>query len=121
MLNFVTHFFHDGYKYSATVGYRSAIRGVEHPRVLTLLSGIFNNRSTQLTFNFAWDLKNLLDFWEAINSEALNLKELTLKLTMLLALVSAVRASEISFLDIQYLVKHLTGYIFQFGKITKPS
>ena len=35
---------------------------------------------------------------------------------MLLALTSAVRASDIAYLDTRYLIKHPSGYIFQFGK-----
>ena len=50
-----------------------------------------------------------------------NLTELTLKLAMLLALTSTVRASEICFLDINYLVRHLSGYIFECGRNTKAS
>lgn len=40
---------------------------------------------------------------------------------MLLALTSAARISEISFLDINYLVRHLSGYIFQCGRNKKAS
>ena len=38
---------------------------------------------------------------------------------MLLALTSAARAHEICFLDLRFLVKHQSGYIFSFGKLTK--
>ena len=37
---------------------------------------------------------------------------------MLLALAWAARVSEISFIDIKYLVKYWTSNIFQFGKNT---
>ena len=40
---------------------------------------------------------------------------------MLLALTSAARASEIHLLDIKLLVKHCTGYVFQFAKNTNKS
>ena len=49
------------------------------------------------------------------------LKNLTVKLTMFLALTSATRASEIGSLDIRYLIKHSSGYTFHFGKDTKTS
>ena len=114
----------------------------QHLRVSTRLSGIFNNRTTQPKFNFVCDVKNVLDLLETINSDGCSLKEFNLhpflpsalrfsdvfrgkkkgalgknglKLNMLLALTSGARASEISFLDIQYLVKHTISYIFQFG------
>ena len=56
---------------------------------------------------------------DIMNSDKLILKDLTLKLAMLLALTSAARASEIKFLDILYLTEHSTDYTFQFGKNTK--
>ena len=40
---------------------------------------------------------------------------------MILALTSAPRPSEICYLDIRYLIKHNSGYIFNFGKNTKTS
>ena len=82
-------------------GYRSAIFAYhepvgrfklgEHPGFLILLSGIFNNRPTQPKFNFVWDVKNVLDFLETMNSEGLSVKELTLKLTMHLPLILSAR------------------------------
>ena len=45
----------------------------------------------------------------------------TMKLTVLLALTLAARASEIAFLDIRYLIKHSSGYTFHLGKNTKTS
>ena len=41
-----------------------------------------------------------------------NLKDLTLKLTMPLALTSAGRTSDIAYLDARYLTKPSSGYIF---------
>ena len=43
------------------------------------------------------------------------------KLTILLSLTSAARASEIGSLDIRYLIKHSSGYTFHFGKNAKKS
>ena len=40
------------------------------------------------------------------------MRDLTLKLTMLLTLTLAARASEIDFLHIKYLVKYSSGYNF---------
>ena len=50
-----------------------------------------------------------------------SLKDLTLKLTMLLALTGAGRASDIAYLDTRYLIKQPSEYIFQFGKTTTIS
>ena len=71
---------------------------------------------------FIWDVKKVIDFLATLNSPLeFKLKDLTLKLTMLLALTSAARRSELGFLDIQFLIKHLSGYTFHFRKNTKTS
>ena len=65
-----------------------------------------------------WDVKkaiNVLSSQKFVTNGSL--KDLTLKLTMLLVLTSADRASSIGF----YLIKHPSEYIFHFGKTTKIS
>ena len=57
-------------------------------------------------------------FFEGSDKNFPLLKHSTLKLTMLLALTSTARASEIHLLDVRLLVKHSSGYIFQFRKKT---
>ena len=49
------------------------------------------------------------------------LKDLTLKLTKLLALTSTARASKICFPDAKFLVKNSSGYILHFGKNIKTA
>ena len=94
----------------------------KHPRVSDLLTDIFNKNPPQPKFNFIWDVKRVLNF---LSSQRFgtngNLKDLTLKLTLLLALTSAGKASDIAYFDTRYQVKHPSGYIFQFGKNTKTS
>ena len=90
--------------------------------ISALLAGVYNIRPPQPRYTFIWDVKKVIDFLATLNSSReLKLEDLTLKLTMLLALTSAARASEIGFLDILYLIKHSPGYTFHFGKNTKIS
>ena len=49
----------------------------------------------------------------------ISIKELTFKLTVLLALTAASRASEISYLDINFMRKSPSCYVFSFPKLTK--
>jgi len=78
------------------------------------MTGIFNlKRPTRPNYNFIWDVEKVLSF------HSISDKELTLKLTMLLALTAASRASEICNLDIRYLVRHSSEYVFQFSKLSK--
>ena len=101
---------------SAISAYHEPIKGVsvgKTPRVLDLLTGIFITRLTQPRFTFTWDVRKSYQF--SI------IKKPTLKETMLLALTSTTRASNICFLDIRYLIEHSCAYIFDFGKNTKTS
>ena len=66
-------------------------------------------------------MATVVKYLSNIDSESASDKILTLKLTMLLALTSAGRAHEITFLDKNFLVKHHTKYVFFFNKPTKVS
>ena len=85
----------------------------KHPSVSDLLTSIFNKNPPQPKFIFIWDAKKVLNILSCQRSETNdNLKDLTLKLTMALALTSAGRTSDIAYLDARYLIKHSSGYIF---------
>ena len=129
---FLTDCFHEGFQFNTIVGFRSAISAYHepiggitvgsNPRVSALLSGIFNSRSPQPKYTFIWGVKRVIEFLTTLPYDSdLSLKDLTLKLAMLLALTPAAKASEICFLDTRYLIKHNSGYIFHFGKNTKTS
>ena len=120
---FFCRFFHDGYEHKANIGFRSAISAYHDPiqgvlvgqngRVSALLSRIFDNRPRQPKFNFVWGFKKIFHFLLTLEcDENLLLKQLTLRLTMFFALTSAARASENYLLDLRFLLKHSTGYIF---------
>ena len=90
--------------------------------ISALLAGVYNIRPPQPRYTFIWDVKKVIDILATLNSPGeLKVKDLTLKLTMLVALTSAVRASEIGFLDIRYLINHSSGYTFHFRKNTQTS
>ena len=90
--------------------------------ISALLAGVYNIRPPQPRYTFIWDVKKVIDILATLNSPGeLKVKDLTLKSTMLVALTLAVRASEIGFLDIRYLIKHSSGYTFHFRKNTQTS
>ena len=130
MVQFLTECIQEGFKYNIIAGFRSAIsayydpiQGIplgKHPRVSDLLTGIFNKNHPQSKFNFIWDVKKVINYFSFQKFETNgNLKDLTLKLIVLLALTSVGRASDIAYLDTRYLIKHPSGYIFQFEKTLK--
>ena len=112
ILDFLTECFHEGFQFNAISGFRSAISSHHdsigritvgsNPRASALLSGIYNNKSPQPNYTFIWDLKQVIEFLITLPYDSdPSLRGLTLKLTMLLALASAARASEICYLDIR--------------------
>ena len=132
IVDFLTEYLHEGFQFNTIAGFRSTISayhdptgGIKvgsNPRVSALLSGIFNSRPLQPKYTFIWDVKRVIEFLTTLPYDSyLSLKDLTLKLAMLLPLTSAARASEICHLDTRYLIKHNSGYIFHFGKNTKTS
>ena len=81
-----------------------------NPTVSALLPGIFSNRTLQPQHAFIWYVKRVIEFLTTLlYDNHLSLIDLTLKLTMLLALTSAASASEIRYLDTRYLIKHNSG------------
>lgn len=89
-----------------------------HPYVSKLMTGTFNNWMPQPQF---WNVEKVLNFLGSLDSEKLELKMVTYKLTMLLALTGSFRGHGIYCLDILYLIKHSSGYTFHFSKITNNS
>ena len=121
-LDFLTYCFHEGCEYNTIAGFRSGISAIldwgvcgraTPTNICTFeyLPEIFNKKSPHPKVSFIWDARNVFVFLISKDcSNRCSLKDLTLKLIMLSALKSAARASEICFLDINYLVRHSSRY-----------
>lgn len=132
IIEFLSVMFKKGFLYNTVAGYRSAISAFhipingqkigEHPRVSSLLSGMFNLRPPVPKHDFIWDVGIVISYIKSLeeNSE-LKLPILSKKLAILLALTSASRAHEIAYLDIDYLVQHNSVYSFRFIHLTKTA
>ena len=84
------------------------------------MSGIFNKRPPQPKYPFVWDVETVLDFLRKLpGNDLLSDKLLTLKVSMLLSLLSASRVSEITNLRVDYLTKHSSVYTFAIPHLTK--
>ena len=69
--NFLAVMFHEGYEYSTINCHRSAISAYhapinsisvgEHPRICSLMTGVFNLRPTKPRFTFIWDVQKVID------------------------------------------------------------
>ena len=130
VLDFLAELYDLDYKYSSINCHRSAISAYhdpienvpvgQHPRVSSLMTGIFNQRPPQPRYSFVWDVEQVFSYLNNLpDNDQLSDRLLTLKLTMLLALASAGRCSEIRNLDIRYMTRSATSYTFQFTKVTK--
>lgn len=84
------------------------------------MTGIFNNRPPIPKCTSIWDVEMVLNYLREIpENNLLSDKLITLKLTILLALTSAARASELTNLDISFLQKLPSVYVFSISKLTK--
>ena len=111
MLDYFTELFVKGSGYSTINTARSALSSIlistvcAHPLVSRFMKGVFNKRPPIPRYEEIWDVKPVLTFlrkWSPVRY--LSLKQLTLKLCCLLALVSAQRAQTLALLSI----KHMT-------------
>ena len=92
----------------------------QHPLACKLLAGIFNERPPQSRYQQTWDVKLVLDYFENLNDDnnLLSDKDLTEKLTMLLAL-ALVGRSEIDAFDIRYMNLSDEVVVFHWSRLTK--
>ncbi|XP_015123313.1 uncharacterized protein LOC107045524 [Diachasma alloeum] len=108
ILSFLTEQFHKGASQGTINYYRSALSlllGPEvgsDPNIKRFCKGVSNKRPSKPKYNDTWDPKVVLDLLETWPSnEALSLKLLTLKLTILLALTTSHRMQTLSVIDIR--------------------
>jgi len=106
---------------SAISAFHSPIEGVsvgKHELISKIMTGIYHKRPPKPKNVFIWDVDQVLQFLSTLDDKTSD-RNLTFKLTMLLALTAASRASEITNLDIRFLAKSPSVYVFHFNKLTK--
>ena len=134
VLLFLTELYDTGASYSTLNSARSALSTIvtlpgnisvgSHPLVVRFLKGVFQSRPALPKYTSIWDVKVVLSFLKTLSpASKLTLKELTLKLTMLLMLVSGQRIQTIQLLDIEHMTVHSSVIKFIISckvKQTKP-
>jgi hypothetical protein len=124
VLDFLTDLFSKGASYSSINTARSALSAFTlvdgntcvstHPLVTRFLKGVFEQRPPTARYSVAWDVNKVLLYLKKLAPcSKLSLRELTLKLTMLLALVTAQRLQTLQGLDINCLTKG-RSFVFRF-------
>ena len=133
VLKFLTLLFESGLGYSSFNTARSALSSLDcgntcpvgnHPLICPFMRGVYISRSTQSRYTTVWDVKVVLDYfrqWKDNNE--LSLKELSLKTTTLVALVSAQRVQSLHKLDLDCMTQENDRMAFKFDllKQSRPS
>ena len=88
----------------------------------SLLGGIFQSRPPLPRYCKTWDVDLVLQYIGSMgNSQELSLKDLTLKLVMLVVLTTAQRGQSLHLLDTQNMVQEVTAYTFMLNSNLKQS
>ena len=124
VLDFLTLLYQRGLTYSAINTARSALSGYitlengacaeKHPLVSRLMKGIFQEKPPRPKYKEIWDVSIVLSYLQSLSPvDKLPLKELTLKLVLLILLVSGQRGQTVHLLSIDHMVSVNSCYTFQ--------
>jgi len=82
----------------------NGVKAGQHPKICDLFKGFFNERPSKPRYAETWDVDTVLRGIKSLGpNESLDLKWLSVKVTMLMALTSAARASEIHLVSTEYM------------------
>ncbi|XP_053406385.1 uncharacterized protein LOC123525594 [Mercenaria mercenaria] len=132
VIEFLTILFTNGLGYSAINTARGALSAFglvvdgyhvgSHPDVTRFMKGIFNLRPTKPKYVNTWDVNLVLNYLRKLSPvKHLSLKELTLKLVMLIAITNAARAQTVHLLSINNMNKSSSQFVFKFDSLLKQS
>lgn len=92
----------------------------QHPLVSRMLKGMYNSRPPQPRYTSTWDVDIMIRYLSSLgDNTALSLKQLSHKLAILMALVSASRVSELQALDLRYRLYRPDGAHFELPSLGK--
>jgi hypothetical protein len=132
VIEFLTSEFNKGPSYSSINTARAVLSSLgimlgsftagTHPMVIGFMRGVFNRRPSMPKYNTIWNVDKVLLFLKQLSPvKHLSLKELTLKLTMLIVLTNAARVQTVHLLSVNKLEKLRSEFILQFKGILKQS
>ena len=128
--NFLAEEFTQGKAYRTLNVYRSAISSThtpvnnqpleEHPVVRRIMKGSYISRPPQPCYSGSWDVGIVVDLLRSWpENDRLSRKQLSQKLTILLALTTASRASELAALDTRFITVLDSSVMFHLPSLTK--
>lgn len=133
-VEFLTTLYDEGLSYSSINSARCALSAIldspdsvhhtfgGHPDVKRFMKGVFQSRPPLPRYSKTWDVNLVLQYIGTMgNSQELSLKDLTLKLVMLVALTTAQRGQSLHLLDTLNMVQEETAYTFLLDSNLKQS
>lgn len=132
VLEFLTQLFETGLGYSSLNTARGALSALgikldgilagSNPVVIRFMRGIYNLRPSQPRYTHTWDVSKVLDVLRKLSPvKSLSFKDLTLKLTMLIALTCSARTQSIHLLNVHSVKKFSSEFVFQYDDLVKQS
>ena len=132
VVEFLTEQYHNGLGYSALNTVRSALsslgisfNGVSagaHPLIVRFMKGVFNLRPPVSRYSHIWDVDKVLVYLRKLSPvKTITLKDLTLKLTMLMALVNTARCQTLHLLSVKQFKKLSSEFVFHLDSSVKQS
>jgi len=132
VLQYLTELYETGLSYSSINTARGALSALgikieehaigKHPLVIRYLKGVFNTRSSTPRYTHTWDVDKVLCCLRKLSPvRYLGLKDLTLKLCMLIALTNAARIQSIHLLCVNSVKKFNSEFVFVFEGLLKQS
>jgi hypothetical protein len=93
-----------------------------HPVVIRFMRGVYNTRPPGPKYSYTWDIDKVLVYLRKLSPvKHLSLKDLTLKLTMLMVLTNAARAQTVHLLSVHKVKKFSSEFVLQFKGLLKQS
>lgn len=132
MIQFLTEQFEAGLGYSSLNTARGALSSLglkleqfsagSHPLVVRFMKGVFNLRPTTPRYADIWSVDTVLNYLRRLSPvRNLSLKDLTLKLVMLIALTNAARVQTIHMLSVNSFKKSSSEFVFKLENVLKQS
>ena len=132
VLDFFTDLYHNGLGYSGINTARSALSAAlvldtgqqvgTHPLVCRFVKSVYQLRPAFPRYQWTWDVKIVLDYLSDFHPAAsLSLKDLTLKLVILIALVTGQRGQSLHLMDLKDMQTGKASYRFVLQQKVKHS
>lgn len=132
VIEFLTDLYDKGHGYSSINVARSSLSSLgitleshtagSHPLVARFLKGVFNIRPPQSRYSSIWDVNAVLSYLRTLSPvRHLSLKDLTLKLVMLMALTNAARIDTVNKLSVTNVLKLKSEFVVNIDGLLKQS